>query len=76
MAGCVAKKLDALALTSLEARILLVDHVDLAAAAHNLSARLVLQRPKGIADLHRALLSVSSRASHHPLRVNSQYVLD
>ncbi len=51
-----------LALASLETRILLVDHVNFAAATDNLSARLVLQRPKGLADLHRALLSSPRKA--------------
>lgn len=51
-----------LALASLETRILLVDHVNFAAATDNLSARLVLQRPKGFADLHRALLSSPRKA--------------
>ena len=54
-----------LALASLETRILLVDHEDLAVAADNLGARLVLQRPKGLTDLHRALLSRRApRAAH------------
>ena len=47
-----------LALTSLETGILLVDHEDLTVAANNLGARLLLQRPKGLTDLHRALLSL------------------
>ena len=47
-----------LALASLEARILLVDHEDLTVAANNLGARLLLQRPKRLTNLHRALLSL------------------
>ena len=47
-----------LALTSLETGILLVDHEDLTVAANNLGARLLLQRPKRLANLHRALLSL------------------
>ena len=47
-----------LALTSLETWILLVDHEDLTVAANNLGARLLLQRPKRLANLHRALLSL------------------
>src|SRR5699024_2711697 len=46
------------ALAGLEPGILLVDHEDLAVATDNLGARLVLQRPKGLADLHLALLSL------------------
>lgn len=52
-----AVKPDALTLASLEAWLLLVNDVHLAAATHYLGARLILQRPKRLADLHRALLS-------------------
>lgn len=41
-----------LTLAGLETWLLLVDHVDFATATHDLGARLVLQRPKGIAYLH------------------------
>src|SRR5699024_11549520 len=44
------------ALASMDTGILLVHHEDLAVATDNLGARLVLQRPKGLADLHLALL--------------------
>ena len=59
-----------LALASLEAGFLLVDHVDLAAATNDLSARLVLQRPKGLADLHRALLSSSTFLHRQAVQVS------
>ena len=59
-----------LALASLEAGFLLVDHVDLAAATNDLSARLVLQRPKGLADLHRALLSSSTFLHRQAVQAN------
>lgn len=47
------------ALTGLEPGIFPVDHEDLAVTTDNLGARLVLQRPKGLADLHLALLRLS-----------------
>ena len=47
-----------LALTCLEAWIFLVDHEGFTVATDNLGARFLLQRPKRLADLHRALLSV------------------
>lgn len=51
-------KAQKLALASLETRLFFIDHIDLATTTHNLGARLILQRPKGITDLHRALLSI------------------
>lgn len=47
-----------LALASLKPRFLLINDVYLAAPPHNLGARLVLQRPKGLTNLHGALLSL------------------
>ena len=58
--SCQLRPLSKLTLAGLETRILLVDHKNFAVTAHNLSARLVLQRPKGLTDLHRALLSSSA----------------
>ena len=67
LAHCQLRSLSQLTLAGLETRILLVDHKNFAVTAHNLSARLVLQRPKGLTDLHRALLSSSAglvKANH------------
>ena len=57
------------ALAGLEPGVLAVDHVDLAATTDNLGARLVLQRPKGLADLHLALLRLSGRPRWPPTRL-------
>ena len=50
--GCGFLSTGELTLASLETWLFLVDHVDFATATHDLGARLVLQRPKGIAYLH------------------------
>lgn len=69
LGGCVSTHAVDSALAGLEPGILLVDHVGLAATTDNLGARLVLQRPKGLADLHVALLRLSGRPRWPPTRL-------